>query len=444
MRVAWFSPLPPDGSGIAAYSAEVVPFLMPRFGALDLYSAPLSDGVRPRTIDPVEFTWRHRRQPYDLVVYQLGNSRAHDFMWSFLFRYPGLLVLHDAQVHQARALWLLSRLEPRLTDYLAEVRASHPAASPDLGHLFAAGLGGELFRLWPLVSLVIGASRLTAVHNAHLGRTLATAHPDAAITAIEMGTADPLRDRPTLAADAAAIRQRHGIPDDAVVVGAYGGITPEKRIPQLLTAVAAMGGDVPLHVLLVGQRATHYDVDAEIASLGLAGRVHIAGYVADEALPAHLAAADICWCLRWPSNGETSASWIRCLAAGRPTLITALAQLQEVPALAASDAGSVELPLATRAIAIAIDPLDEPREVPLALQALVARPDLRGAMGAEARRYWEARHTLPRMADAYERLIADAASRPAPVFQLPAHLHDEGTTTARRILSEMGVGELPW
>ena len=51
---------------------------------------------------------------------------------------------------------------------------------------------------------------------------------------------------------------------------------------------------------------------------------------------------------------------------------------------------------------------------------------------------------LPSMADAYERLIADAASRPAPVFQLPAHLHDEGTTTARRILSEMGVGELPW
>ena len=110
MRVAWFSPLPPDASGIAAYSAEVVPLLMPRFGALDLYSAPLSGAPPSRAIDPVEFTWRHRRQPYDLVVYQLGNSKAHDFMWSFLFRYPGLLVLHDAQVHQARALWLLSRL----------------------------------------------------------------------------------------------------------------------------------------------------------------------------------------------------------------------------------------------------------------------------------------------------------------------------------------------
>jgi glycosyltransferase involved in cell wall biosynthesis len=172
--------------------------------------------------------------------------------------------------------------------------------------------------------------------------------------------------------------------------------------------------------------------------------VHIAGYVPDEALPAHLTAADICWCLRWPSSGETSASWIRCLAAGRPTLITALAQLQDVPALAATAAESTDVTADPRAIAIAIDPLDEPRDVPLALQALVAHPDLRRVMGAQARRYWESRHTLAGMADAYERLIADAASRPAPVFPLPAHLRDEGTSTAMRILSEMGVEELPW
>ena len=365
-------------------------------------------------------------------------------MWSFLFRYPGLVVLHDAQVHQARALWLLSRLEPRLADYLAEVRASHPDASPDLGYLFAAGLGGELFRLWPLVSLVLGVARLTAVHNAHLARTLVAAHPDAAITAIEMGTTDPLPDRPALTAEAAAIRQRHRIPEGAVVVGAYGGITPEKRVPQLLTAVAGLGDAVPLHVLLVGQRAAHYDVDADIARLGLAERVHIAGYVPDPALPAHLAAADICWCLRWPSSGETSASWIRCLAAGRPTLLTALAQLQDVPVFTAEQVAAADLTANPEATGVAIDPLDEPHEVPQALAALARRPDLRGVLGRQARHYWESHHTLPRMADAYERLILDAASRPAPPFPLPSHLLDDGESRAKRILSEMGVGELPW
>ena len=443
MRVAWFSPLPPHASGIAAYSVEVVPLLTSRFGALDLYSAP-SFTAATGAINPTEFTWRHRRQPYDLVVYQLGNSSAHDFMWSFLFRYPGLVVLHDAQVHQARALWLLNRIEPRLDDYLAEVRASHPDAAPDLGHLFAAGLGGELYRLWPLVSLVLGSSRLTVVHNSHLARKLAASHPNAAITAIEMGTADPLQGRPALAAEAAAIRLHHHIPEQAVVVGAYGGITPEKRIPQLLEAVASLGEALPLHVLLVGQRAAHYDVDADIARLGLAGRVGIAGYVPDQALPAHLAAADICWCLRWPSNGETSASWIRCLAAGRPTLITALAQLQDVPAICADEVASLDPAANTEVLGVSIDPLEEPQEVPRALAALAARPDLRRMLGVQARTYWESRHTLTQMATAYERLIADAASRPVPAFPLPTHLRDDGTATARRILSEMGVGALPW
>jgi len=438
MRVAWFTPLPPDSSGIAAYSDEVTPLLRRRFRALDLYTERPTDTAR-------DFVWTHRRHPYDLIVYQLGNSASHDFIWAYLFRYPGLVVLHDAQVHQARALWLLRRLEPRLDDYLAELRANHPEAPADLGWLFAAGLGGHLFRLWPLVSLVLGASRLTVVHSRHLASRLGAAYPDAAVTALDMGVADPLANADAVAREALAIRARLGIPPDACVVGAYGGITPEKRVPELLKAVAAQAPDAPaMHVLLVGQRALHYDVDADVRALALEARVHIAGYVPDGELPAWLAAADVCCCLRWPSNGETSASWLRCLGAGRPTLVTALAQLQDVPLVAAGPDGKVDLPDGTRAVAVAVDPLDEPRELPRVLATLQASPARRQSIGANARAYWEAHHTLPQMADAYERLITDAAARPAPHPPLPAHLVDDGTGTAKRILAEIGIGALPW
>ncbi|MGE0464147.1 MAG: glycosyltransferase family 4 protein [Vicinamibacterales bacterium] len=435
MRVAWFTPLPPDPSGIAAYSQEVTPLLASRFGALDLYADGPAQG----------FVWRHRRQPYDLIVYQLGNSASHDFIWAYLFRYPGLLVLHDAQVHQARALWLLRRLEPRLDDYLAELGANHPDAPGDLGWLFAAGLGGTLFRHWPLVSLVLRVSRLTAVHNTHLARALAQAHPDAAIAAIEMGVADPLEAGNAVRVDARAIRTRLGIPPDTCVIGAYGGITPEKRIPELLKAVAAQPPAMPpMHVLLVGQRAPHYDVDADVRTLGLEGRVHVAGYVPDAELPAWMAAADVCCCLRWPSNGETSASWLRCLGAGRPTLVTALAQLRDVPLVPTGEDAAASAERMPDVIGVAIDPLDEPRELPRVLASLAANPAARRTLGASARAWWEARHTLPRMADGYERLIREAATRAAPACALPAHLVDDGTGTARRILGEMGMGALPW
>ena len=89
MRVAWFSPLPPVRSGIAAYSAELLPTLRADH-AIDAYQESNAH----------DFVWRARRDPYDLVVYQLGNAPCHDYMWAYLAAFPGLVVLHDARLHR--------------------------------------------------------------------------------------------------------------------------------------------------------------------------------------------------------------------------------------------------------------------------------------------------------------------------------------------------------
>src|SRR4051812_34596585 len=117
MHVAWFSPLPPTRSGIAAYSAELLPILC-RTHAIDVFvdrpitrhespvEGPQSSvghaaGGAPHVRSAHEFIWRTRLEPYDLVVYQLGNAPCHDYMWAYLARYPGLVVLHDARLHHA-------------------------------------------------------------------------------------------------------------------------------------------------------------------------------------------------------------------------------------------------------------------------------------------------------------------------------------------------------
>ena len=50
---------------------------------------------------------------------------THDYLWPYLFRYPGLTVLHDAHLHHARAALLRTR---RADDYRAEFAANHPGA----------------------------------------------------------------------------------------------------------------------------------------------------------------------------------------------------------------------------------------------------------------------------------------------------------------------------
>ena len=54
-------------------------------------------------------------------------------MWPYLVRYPGLVVLHDAQLHQARAQALIR--QHREDDYRAEFAYCHPEASPGMADL---------------------------------------------------------------------------------------------------------------------------------------------------------------------------------------------------------------------------------------------------------------------------------------------------------------------
>jgi hypothetical protein len=81
------------------------------------------------------------------------------------------------------------------------------------------------------------------------------------------------------------------------------------------------------------------------------------------------------------------------------------------------------------------------------MRRLARDADLRASLGRAARRQYEAQHTLPLMADDYERLLANAAARPAPdptAIALPAHLLDDHSGQLRRLLAETGITDLPF
>jgi glycosyltransferase involved in cell wall biosynthesis len=197
-----------------------------------------------------------------------------------------------------------------------------------------------------------------------------------------------------------------------------------------------------VHLMLVGARADHYDVTADAVMHGVSDRVHITGFVADDELPAYLHAADIAVCLRWPTNRETSASWLRCLAAGRPTIITDLAHLGDVPSLDPRGWRMLDTARERREpIAVSVDPLDEDHSLQLALERLVDDRALRDRLGRAARAWWHAHHQLETMADAYLDAMRTASRAPVPNPPLPAHLLADGTTTMREIGEAFGVSD---
>lgn len=450
-RVAWFSPLPPVRSGIARYSAELLAALQPPYSVDIFIDGAPADVESPAPEMAVrsahDFVWLHAKQPYDLVVYQLGNATCHDYMWGYLARYPGLVVLHDGQLHHARGRLL--RAARRYDDYQAEFAFDHPGIDPAITELGIAGRLHALMFLWPMRRVVIESARLLAVHNHWLAADIAADHPHAHVSVVEMGVpaSAPSPDA------RAAVRARHNIPADAVVFTALGEITPEKRIPEAIRQLAAISAELPgVRLLIAGSAAGHYDARADAERLGVADRVIVAGYVPHDAIADYLEAADACLCLRWPTSRETSAAWLRCLAAGRPTIVTDLAHTADVPAYdprswtvlhaQATRTDDLGWPVRDEPVCVSLDILDEEHSLRLAMQRLAADPRLRVRLGREALSVWARRFTLDRMVAGYRDLLERAMKTPvppAPRADLPAHFRADGTEHAARILREAGL-----
>ena len=494
MHLAWFSPIPPVKSGIAGRSAELVEALQGRGYDIDIFvdgppSLASSDAsarasARYSVFSAHDFLWRHRRQPYDLTVYQFGNSSHHDYAWAYALQHPGLVVLHDTHLHHARAAFLLR--ERRVDHYRAEFRWNHPDVNPDVAELAVAGFDSALYYDHAMVRTLVATSRLVAVHGDGARAELLDGLRDAAIdrlperiVSIRLGEGESL----TLERERAArhvVRARYGIADDAVVFGCFGGLTPEKRIPQVLAALRAIQPHAPsARLLLAGAPATQYDVAAAIAAHGLEDRVTLTGYLERDAdLTDHIAACDVSLNLRWPTARETSGPWLRALAAGRPTVITDLVHNGDVPSLdprtwtarevggwRSEDGGwrsevgkkttperasvvSPELstpslqppiPNLQPPVCIAIDILDEDHSLRLAMRRLATDPALRERLGRAGLDWWEREHTVEAMVEDYERVMRDAASRPDPAVDLPAHLRNAGDRKLRALLAPFGI-----
>jgi glycosyltransferase involved in cell wall biosynthesis len=415
MRLAWFTPWPPQPSGVAGRSADVVPALAARGHGIDVCvderavaapgdrsnEAPAPGAVRLQSAH--DFIWRQARGQYDLTVYQLGNSRTHEFIWPYARRFPGLAVLHEARLHHARGRALLLRGETAA--YRTLFRWNEPGVHADAAELAVAGFDGPYYYLWPMVRDIVTTSRAVAVHARGAVDLLRETWPDRPIEYVPLGEG-----RSTAATPAERETARAGLQlaPSAIVFGVFGALTPDKRIAEILRAFAGLRARIPDAQLLLGGAADpSHDWRGLADTLGVSDLRVLPG-LDDRAFDAAILAADATLHLRWPSAIETSGPWLRALAAGRATVTTNLAHQTHVPAL---DPRTWTLYAGTGPpVTVAVDILDEDHSLGLALRRLAMDRELRETLGRSARRYWEREHTLERMVDGYEDGLARTAA----------------------------------
>jgi glycosyltransferase involved in cell wall biosynthesis len=366
MKVAYYSPMAPSRSGIADYSALLLPALHERIEKLVV--------VRPG-----------RRAPAaDVALYHVGNDPdSHGWIVDALRKRPGVVVLHELVLHHLIAGITIGRGDGR--GYLDAMERDGGVASRLLG---LGVLDNLLPLLWeteperfPLTGTLLDLAHGLIVHSRYVeegaradgyaGRLWRVPHPAWPVEGIAAATdvaGDPL-------------------------VGCFGYLNVNKRIPQVLEAFALLRRRRPgARLLLVGAAAERFELGRRFERLGLGGDDLIReDYVPEDRLWSLMAACDVLANLRSPTMGETSGAVIRGLSLGKAMLVSDVGWFSELP----------------DGVALRV-PVDE-HEVGTIAAALELAADRKAELGEAARAYVRREHDLDRVADAYVAALEEAA-----------------------------------
>ncbi len=337
-EIALVSPVPPQRSGVADYSMRLATALSEHV-RVDLVTDDDAEAMRtpadsPRGVEVIDshaFLKKDRDVPYDAVVYAMGNSAFHNYGYELMSQRPGAILLHEARyagmllsygmsrgLHQSWFRELLEAEYPLIPLPANEFTITDPEEASPRG----------IYLLGPLIDR---ATQILTT-NEFTAEVARIERPDRANDVVCVGFGYP----PTHGTET-AIRP--------LTIGTVGIQARVKATDILIEGFASALphlGDATL--LIAGEVDPGFDRTLrDLAQrLGIGDAIKFLGYLDDASYQETLATIDIGVQLRRTTNGEMSAAIGDLLAAGVPTIVTALGPTTEFP-----DDVVVKLPAST-------------------------------------------------------------------------------------------------
>jgi len=320
---------------------------------------------------------------FDIAIYQIGNNAHHDFVYETALRHPGIVVMHEANLHH-----LITALTIRRADWDAYVEE-------------CAYNGGETARAYALRvrALEVGpdyeglnmtrrlleTARGVVVHSEFMVSRMRGAGYTGPVARIPHGAW--IRGCAAPAVGRNGMRQRLGLDARTPLIGTFGFLKPYKRLPESLRALRRLiRVDPRVKLILGGEPHPELPLRQMIESLGLEAHVRVLGFTPPEDFPAYIEACDVVLNLRYPTVGETSGSLLRALGAGKAVLVSNCGAFGELP-----DDVCLKVPVGAGEEDLIFEYLN----------VLISRPDLAEAMGARARSWVERECTWSQAAQRY-------------------------------------------
>lgn len=340
-RVALVTPWPTERSGIAQYSLRLAAEIGRRADVdvivarrVEEYPQPREEGVR--LFCARDFDWfRSVRQP-DRIIYCMGNSSFHGYVYELLRRHPGSVVFHDVRLSGFFG-WLagVERPEDPAGRWAERIRASYGDRLPSE----ATAAGPPTWELQRALGIYMTRELQQYAQKCFVHSEFARD-----ILALDRGPADRhvpisvlpfgMPDAPQTPRDADA-----GSHPPGPLIISLGVVSEVKGIATLIRAFGLLASDMPTARLVIAgptdsaeSQRWHRYIDEHAPG----ANIELPGEVSAERYSELLRTADLAVQLRLISNGEASAAVADCLACGLPTVVSDLGWTGELPAAAVS------------------------------------------------------------------------------------------------------------
>lgn len=335
-RLAYISPLPAEHTGIADYSAELLPHLS-KYYAIDVITTQdtvenswILENCEQRSLD-----WFSKNShQYKRIIYHFGNSPYHQHMFDLLEKVPGVVVLHD---------FFLSGI----VHYIEAHNASKDYWSRELynshGYHAVQELNNsknvsDIVNKYPCTKSVLDAS-LGVITHSNTSKKLADIwfgkNYSSEWTSIPLlREINKTYNVPGAKKDA---RQSLFIEDDVFLVCSFGLLSPNKLNLRLAKAwlASSLSKDLKCRLVFVGKNHDgEYGRELELLiseNKSLKHSISITGWTTATQFREYLIAADLSVQLRTQSRGETSAAVLDCMNYGIPTIVNANGSMAELP-----------------------------------------------------------------------------------------------------------------
>lgn len=329
-RLAYISPLPPARSGIADYSAELLPELSRYYDIDVIIAEPTTDPWINENCSVRSVNWFAKNSDdYDRVLYHFGNSDHHQHMFQLLAEIPGIVVLHDFFLSGIVAHIDVHGYSPN--EWARELY--HENGYKAVQERFHAKDTADVVWKYPCNKTVVENARGIIVHSESSKRL--------AVEWLGKSNADDWSVIPLLRVQSRELKQAEarrslGLREDSFVVCSFGLLGPSKQNHRLINAwlESLLAKDRRCLLVFVGENQNGSYGTALAATIrdnGLSERILITGWTDTTKFRQYLSAADLGVQLRTLSRGETSAAVLDCMNHGLPTIVNANGSMADLP-----------------------------------------------------------------------------------------------------------------